>query len=473
MTTLPARLQRRMLAVLLALSTVWPGVSSAQRLSVQPATDVVVGTPLSIVLSGLRPGQPVTLRSTRRGQGWSGEPLTYRAEARFQADGQGRVDLATAAPREGSYAGADVQGLFWSAAPAPDADAAGPATGQWRLSVVDGERELDAITLTLRSQHPAVVTSPVPDFPGAVLAALPGAAPRPAVIALGGSEGGSATVRRLAGLLAAHGFAVLALPYYSPARWGPGGPMAPELPQLPAAFADIPVDRLESARDWLRRQPGVDGERIGLYGVSKGAEFALLAATRMPWVHSVVAVVPSDVTWEGWGPDTTAGQVASFSWQGRPLPFVPYQGMAEEMRGFTTGAPVRLRRPQDAGRAAHPQTVAAARIPVEQYAGPLLVIGGDDDQVWDSGSMARAIEASRRAAGRETEMLVYPQAGHALSGPGWSPTSGLNAGPMQIGGSPAANGRALAEAWPRSVAFLQRTLGPVPAVPGFGAGAAR
>jgi dienelactone hydrolase len=477
MTTPSTPLQRRVLAVLLGLSAVWPGAAGAQRLSVEPAADVMVGTPLTIAVSGLRPGQPVTLRSLRRARGWSGEAVTYRAEARFQADAQGRVDLAAAAPLAGSYEGADVQGLFWSAAPVPsaadDGVAQGLAEGAWRLSVLDGGRDIDAVTLTLRNEHPAVLTTPAPDFPGAVLAALPGAALRPALIVLGGSEGGSATGRRLAGLLAAQGYAVLALPYYSPTRWGPAGPMAPELPQLPVAFADIPVDRLQAARDWLRRQPGVDGERIGLVGVSKGAEFALLAASRMPWVRSVVAVVPSDVTWEGWGPGTTAGQVASFSWQGRPLPFVPYQGMAEEMQGFSTGAPVRLRRPQDAGRAAHAQAVAAARIPVEQYAGPLLVIGGDDDQVWDSGGMARAIEASRRAAGRETEALVFPQAGHALSGPGWSPTTVLNAGPMQLGGSPAANGRALAEAWPRSLAFLQRTLGPVPAVPGWAAGPAR
>jgi dienelactone hydrolase len=304
----------------------------------------------------------------------------------------------------------------------------------------------------------------VPDLPGAVLARLPGDQPRPGLILLGGSEGGSATVRWAAGLWAAQGYAVLALPYYSPGGWGPNGPTPPELPQLPTAFADIAIDRLATAHAWLQAQPGVAADRIGVLGVSKGAEFALNAAVRYPWLRSVVAIVPSDVTWEGWGPGIEPGRSASFSWQGRPLPFVPYVGLSQEMAGFATGGPVHIRRPHDAGRAAHPETVVAARIPVERYAGPLLVIGGGDDQVWDSGAMAQAITSRRAAAGLETMALIYPDAGHLLSSPGWAPTAMLNAGPMQLGGQPAANGRAVADAWPRTVDFLRRTLGPVPAV---------
>ena len=74
-----------------------------------------------------------------------------------------------------------------------------------------------------------------------------------------------------------------------------------------------------------------------------------------------------------------------------------------------------------------------------------MVIGADNDQVWDSGPMARRIAAARQTAGLATDLLVYPTAGHALSGPGWSPTTGYNAGPMQMGGDPPANGRAVAD----------------------------
>lgn len=451
----------RRLAVLALLSLSTWG-AAAQRLAVSPATEVLIGTPLAISAVELPPGATVTVRSLMAPRGWGGQRLVYRAEARFVADAHGRVDLATAAPLAGSYSGADVQGLFWSATPGREPVPAGLATDQVRLSLHQGERELAQTTLTLRRSDPAVQSSEVPGFPGAVLVRKPGGAPRPVLIALGGSEGGSATVKQAAALWAAQGFAVLALPYYSPSGWGPNGPTPPEIPQLPAAFAEIPVDRLEQARASLQQQTGLDAQRIGVIGVSKGAEFALIAASRMPWLRSVVAVVPSDVVWEGWGPGVAPGQKSSFSFNGQPLPFVPYKGFEEEMRGFATGAEVSIRRPQDAGRAANPERVAPARIPVENYAGPLLVIGGGDDQVWDSGGMAQAIAARRQAAGRETLGLVYPEAGHALSGTGWTPTTAFNLGPMKMGGQPAADGRALADAWPKTVEFLRRTLGPVP-----------
>ena len=80
------------------------------------------------------------------------------------------------------------------------------------------------------------------------------------------------------------------------------------------------------------------------------------------------------------------------------------------------------------------------------------------DQVWDSGGMAENIAKTRAAAGRETVALVYRDAGHALSGSGWNPTTQYNAGPMKMGGQPAADARAQADAFAQTLEFLRRTL---------------
>ena len=173
-------------------------------------------------------------------------------------------------------------------------------------------------------------------------------------------------------------------------------------------------------------------------------------------------MVPSDVVWEGWGPGTVSGQRSSFSWKGAPLPFVPYKDFDKELAGFATGAEVKIRRPQDAGRAAHPERVAPARIPVQAIAAPVLVAGGHDDQVWDSGGMAENIAAARARAGLPTVSLVYRDAGHFLGGTGYGPTTQYNAGPSKSGGTPAANARAQADIFPRVFDFLARALGPVP-----------
>lgn len=460
----------RLAALLLALPLAPAFPAWAQQFEFEPGPSVLVGEPLGIRLSGLPPGTELQVRSTRLVREFGGALRAYAAQALLRSDAQGRIDLARAEPLPGSsYSGADLRGLFWSMQPLPGEPPAGLQEGQVRLEVLaaaeaagrdKAAKPLASGTLTLLRALPEVQSRPVQGLPGALFSVLPGDTPRPALIILGGSEGGR-QITRDAPVWASRGFAVLALPYYSPAGWSPNGPLPPELPELPRAFADIPVERLEEARAWLARQPEVDAQRIGVVGTSKGAEFALLAASRMPWIRAVLAVVPSDVVWEGWGEGVAPGTRSSFAWKGEPLPFVPYKGFMEEFAGFATGAEVRIRRPQDAGRAAHPERVAPARIPVEDIAAPVMVVGGHDDQIWDSGGMAEAIARSRAAAGRETVALVYREAGHFLGGTGWGPTTQYNAGPSKSGGTPEANARAQAEAWMRSVEFLRQHLGPL------------
>ncbi len=252
-------------------------------------------------------------------------------------------------------------------------------------------------------------------LPGAFFMKPEGDGPFPAIILIGGSEGGDSSARRKAPLFLEQGYAVLGLPYYSPA-WG-GNPQ--QFPDLPNAFDAIPVEKAGIAREWLAAREDVRGEDIGIYGVSKGAEFALLAGSYIDGFGAIAAIVPSDVVWEGWGPDTTAGEVSSFSWEGEPLPFVPYQGMGEAFAlAAQTGERARLRVPHDRGRNANPNRAVEARIAVELIDEPVFVAGGDADNVWNSGEMAQAIAERRAEAGLPTVSLVYTDAGHALSGTG-------------------------------------------------------
>ena len=296
-----------------------------------------------------------------------------------------------------------------------------------------------------------VTERPVPGFPHAKVHALTGGGPRPVVVILHGADGGTEAGDRFGPILARMGYAAVGLPYYS-ADWGEYGPPK-ALPELPGSFIDIRVDQLAELRTALAGMEGIDVERFGLFGASKGAEFALIAASRYDWIDSVVAYAPTDVVWEGWGLEMVEaeGTRSSFSFEGQPLPFVPYRGFVE---GLLAGPAADLRAIHENGRMDHPEAVAAARIPVEVYRGDLLLIAGEQDAQWNSALAVRRIVADRTAAGLATEAAVYPEAGHDLVGDG---------GPREAarsGGTPEANAGARQDAWPKVQAFLARTLRP-------------
>lgn len=431
---------------------------AAPRFDFQPAPQLRADQPLSITLDGLPPKTELRVRAERviHSSFLGNQRRRFRSEAFYASDARGRIDLASAVPLRGSYEGADLRGLFWSMKPTADAVQPQDKTGIVHLQVFDGDKLLAESRLDIVPAAAAVDIEQVPAFPGAMLARPKGATGKlPVLILLGGAEGGSGASRDHAPRLAALGYAVLGLPYFSPAAQ-PGGQR--EVPALPADFAMIEVRQLNAVRSWLHKRADVDATRIGLFGASKGAEFALLAASHLDWIKAVVAITPSDVVWEGYGWNTEPGTRPSFALDGKPLAFVPYQGFIEEFMRYGTGLPVHLRRPHDQGRAAHPQAAVQARIPVERFKGALLLLAGQDDQLWNSAAMAHNIAERRSEAGLATELLVYSDAGHYLVGDGWSPTTHYNAGLSQSGGTPQGTARAQIDARPRIVAFLRRAL---------------
>ena len=66
---------------------------------------------------------------------------------------------------------------------------------------------------------------------------------------------------------------------------------------LPKAFYHVPIDPLEAA---AKRLHGMGYEKVGLWGISKGAELALVAGNLLPGlVNAVVAVAPMNTVCQG------------------------------------------------------------------------------------------------------------------------------------------------------------------------------
>jgi len=257
----------------------------------------------------------------------------------------------------------------------------------------------------------------------------------PAMLVLGGSEGGLTGATVLGAPLAKVGYAVLGVAYFG-------------APGLPANLQDVPLEQLDRAIAWLRTQPGVDPERIGVYGVSVGGELALLLASRHPELKAVVAGVPSGLVWQGinlqsWEPHS------SFTARGRELPFVPYDS-SKPFAGvrdlYDRSLPL---------AAQHPD----AAIPVEKIGGPVLLISAGDDQIWPSRQMSDDVMRRLDAHSFRFEHLHldYPDAGHGVA----TPPSGdpvKAAGADALGGTTEGNARGRADMWPKVLAFLDRSL---------------
>lgn len=448
----------RRLCAYLTLITLCASALAGASIRIEPGPRILEGEPIRLSIVDAVPGSEVVLSAERWFLGLSAQrsaPRLMRSEAVFIADSNGHVDLRTARPKSGTYQDPDPRGLFWSMLPVPGAQSAefgSVSTSEVRLSLLaQGSR--DDARLELMPFLPEVQVRRAQGLAGALFATLPGPHKRPVVILLGGSEGGS-LITRDAAPLASRGFAVLALPLFSP----PDRAGLREIPELPAAWADLPIETLNKAREWLLQQPDVDASRIAVHGTSMGALLALVGAVHLPWVTGVVANVPSDVVWDGWGPGVELGQRSTFSVAGKPLPFVPLVGYEQELQGYERNEPVVLRRAFERGRAARPDLAARARVPVERIRVPVMVIGSYDDQMWPSGQMAQNIVERRLEAGLETDALIFQDAGHSLYDTGYSPTTQYNVGLRKSGGTPKTNAAAQAEIWPRTIQFLKRVL---------------
>lgn len=199
--------------------------------------------------------------------------------------------------------------------------------------------------------------------------------PFPGVMILHGSEGGlSGWSHRTSVMFAAHGF--IAYPHsYSTGgnAWNAG------------SIRDVPIDRTEEALLALRQFEFCTG-KVGLYGVSRGGEHALLLAALMAadgskdQADALAAHSPADVVcgafdakryrdsgdsgWKSWDPAERA-----WSWR----------GSSESIKPTTP-------------------------IPIEQYQGPICLSHGVEDRVWDV-EMTKRLQ--RKLEGRKNHLEVH------------------------------------------------------------------
>lgn len=454
----------RLIVIALAVSVMrLDGAEQAiPEIRVTPAA-VVEGEPVTVTITGLRAGQEVTLHACRMWDVYPKGSEPYYSRIAFAADANGAVALNSARPLTGAGEGrVDPSLPFWSMAPlrllkneSPTA-ACEPGklrTGEVMLVVEANGQVLARTIATLAVARPGVSVTEVNTSEVVGVFAAPAVAARPAVILLGGSEGGLFTARSMAPLLASYGFATLGVGYFGE-----------DLPGLRRNLASIPIETVERARRWLAAQPSVDATRIAIVGVSKGAELALVAAAQYPWVNAVAAFAPSHVVWEGIPPDGRPENPRPSSWTiaGKPMPFVRWS-YAAEARGSESRKATGRSRLTEAhleSLAEYADDIEPATIAIERSRAALLLVAGIDDGMWPSAYSVERIQARLARNGYKPSVkVVRLPTGHQVLGTGWAPTTAFNrpTGRLQ-GGDPQLDARAQAEAWPQLLEFLRAHL---------------
>ena len=279
-----------------------------------------------------------------------------------------------------------------------------------------------------------------------------GGSPAPAVLTLAGSGGGAPVGH--AALLASRGVAALALGYFN-------------YPGRPAELAEQPLEYFEEALRWLQGHPGVDGARVGVTGMSRGGELALLLGTALPQLRCVVARQPSAFVGRGVGREASAR--SAWSRGGEPLPYLPWRGgidlYAPPGRGAGDASPLAMA-PGFVAALADRAAADAAAIPVERLRAPLLLLSGEDDRLAPSTRYAELVVRRLAARGHPHPYrhISYPGTGHMINVPPNLPTTVNHARhpvigrELLFGGRPAAQARANRDAWAQELAFLREHL---------------
>ncbi len=409
----------RLLAIAALLAPVAACGDSSDATIVVDHSDSVVDTPVHVRINGLSPGQRVTVTAETA----NAEGAAWTAHATYAAAPTGTVDLATAMPQDGTYRMADPMGLFWSMRPAVNDTSffSAPERGLVRITVSDGERRI--VQRTIIRRHPGArlpttaLTVAKDGFTGMYHPATPAGASsgggqpagggNPAVLVIGGSEGGDA-IDLLGPYLAMHGYPTLSMAYF-------------KSPGLPPTLSNIPLEYFGRALAYLSRQPGVDPHRIVVLGASRGGEPAALLGVHYPgYVRGVIALTSANVALCGL-PDCRP----AWTWHGAPVPFTRQ------------------------GNEPNPTDQPAAVIPVERIAGPVLVVCAGHDEVWNSCDYGAAFVKRLDAhhSRYPHKLLTYPEAFHYVNmpipyAPGtWDPNMDRN-------------GPARAKEWPAILDFL-------------------
>ncbi|KRC85915.1 acyl-CoA thioester hydrolase [Achromobacter sp. Root83] len=379
------------------------------------------------------------------------------SEAVFVAGHDGRLDLRRDCPVSGAYAEPAAMGIVWSMV-CQDMDRVvfppdRTDTLTVHLRAEGGGQSAEAILVQDFMADGVTHRSVREDIGGMTLSGElytpAGPGPHPAVIYMNGSSGGVNAPR--AALFAARGYQCLALAIFN-------------YDGRPKYLNDMPLEYFEAALKWVRKSLQPRDGFVAVSGISRGGETSLLVAAHYPeLVSAVVAYVPSPVMHGvvSAGAPGTGRDAQVWTRQGEPLPHLwQDNATADWEAAYASPPPYRqtlafLSATRDAA------AVERARIPVENYPGPVMLISASDDGFWPSTAYSEMVVRQRQAHALPSFHYVCAGAGHHVHYPHLPATlinkphamSGLL---LDAGGTPSANAAGNEGSYRAMLDFLAR-----------------
>jgi len=186
---------------------------------------------------------------------------------------------------------------------------------------------------------------------------------------------------------------------------------------------NYPLERIEKAIKWLKDK-GI--HKIGIVGASTTGTLALTAASLFSDITLTIGMTPSDFIWQGFMQGKRDGckewpieGESLFTYRGQPLPYMPFvyqhpqywKCIAEESK--RNKDMINSRKLFDDSEKAHPITEAEL-IKVENIRGKLVLIGAEDDALWDTVKYIRRMEKrlAERTHNCQVEIAIYDYCTH-------------------------------------------------------------
>ncbi len=397
---------------------------------------------IAIQINGLKPFEIGTLKLSVT----DSKKIVWESTACFKANENGEINPKNQAPLENSsYNGIHSMGLFWSLKPEKlnvfnfDTDLV------YKLSFYTSNNQKLTDTI-IRKTYSNIVdfnikkvkirNDLVANFYHDKTYKL-----RPTIVLLSGSGGNFQHSK--AKYIAAKGYNVMDLKYF-----GTKG--------LPTTLENIPLEYLHKAINWLKTQSVITSSKIALMGRSKGAEYALIYASKYNDINAVISEVGSSVTWS-----SKRYFKSSWKYKGKSLPRAK-GGLLEAIKYLkSSNGKAQNQLPYMLSAFNNTKRIKESSITIETISCPILLISGENDLQWPSTMMSNQIKVRAEKYNFKYDINHYPykNAGHQFDELPFLPQIDFsNFRTWKSGGNFQGNALASIDSWKRIFTFLEKHL---------------